>query len=135
MVQVLVLVLLVTAAALWWRRAATQKKPLAVPAARREARSRYHCVEVRSGNAACEAAEQFAGVRFLPNEAPSLPLPGCGTPKCTCSFIHHDDRRDDIRRNAYGEWASIPPESTGERRARAERRKSRESTFRPSMAR
>jgi len=135
MVQVLVLVLLVAAVVLGWRHLATQKKPLAAPAARRAARSGYHCVEVRTGNYACAAAEQLGEVRFLPNEAPSLPLPGCSAQKCTCSFVHYDDRRDDERRNTYGEWGSIPPDSTGERRAITGRRKSQENTIKPTMGR
>lgn len=131
----LVFVLLAIIVAFLWYRASTQKKPLAVPAARRPARSGYHCVEVQTGNYACAAAEQLGQTRFLPDEAPSLPLPGCNAPKCTCSFVHYDDRRDDERRNTYGEWASIPPDDEGERRARGERRKSQESAIKPKMGR
>lgn len=135
MVQALVLVVLVTAVVFWWRHQTTQKKLLAAPVARRAARSGYHCVEVRTGNYACAAAEQLGEIRFLPNEAPSLPLPGCSAQKCTCSFVHYDDRRDDERRNTYGEWAGIPPDDEGERRATTERRKSEENTTRPTMGR
>ena len=135
MVQALVLVLLVTAVVLWWRHSSAQKKPLVAPTARQDTHSSYHCVEVHTGNYACEAAEQLGEVRFLPNEAPSLPLPGCNAPKCTCHFIHYDDRRDEDRRKTYGEWASIPPDSTGERRAFTGRRKSRERTVKPTMTR
>jgi len=135
MESVFVAVLLAVAGAFWWRRAAARKKGQAAPALIRTPRSGYHCVEVKTGNYACAAAEQLGEVRFLPNEAPSLPLPGCSASECACSFVHYDDRRDDIRRNTYGEWASIPPENEGERRARSERRKSPDSTIKPTMGR
>ncbi len=135
MIQGLVFVLLAAGIAVyWWRRTATQKKPLALSAARQGVRSRYHCVEVCIGNLACESACQLGNTRYLSQEAPSLPVPGCGASRCDCSFIHHDDRRDDDRRHLYGQWAGIPPDATGERRARIERRISRESAIRPSMA-
>ncbi|MDP1862696.1 MAG: hypothetical protein Q8K52_02185 [Thiobacillus sp.] len=128
-------VLLVVAGVFWWHRTAAQKKIQVPPAVTRAPRSGYHCVEVKTGNYACEAAAKLGEVRFLPNEAPTLPLPGCSAPKCACSFVHYDDRRDDIRRGTYGEWASIPPEEEGERRARSERRKSPDSVIKPTMGR
>lgn len=135
MVAVFVSVFLAVVAVFWWRRSTVQKKIQAAPTVTRAPRSGYHCVEVKTGNYACAAAGQLGEVRFLPNEAPSLPLPGCSAPECACSFVHYDDRRDDIRRNTYGEWASIPPEAEGERRARFERRKSPDSTIKPTMGR
>jgi len=135
MESVFVAVLLAVAGAFWWCSTAARKKCQAAPALTRTPCSGYHCVEVKTGNYACAAAEQLGEVRFLPNEAPSLPLPGCSAPECACSFVHYDDRRDDIRRNTYGEWASIPPEDEGERRARFERRKSPDNTIKPTMGR
>ena len=133
MVEGLVFVVLAGAVVFWRRRASTHKKPQTTPVARRDARRGYHCVEVHTGNYACAAAEQLGEIRFLPNEAPALPLPGCSAPKCSCHFVHHDDRREDERRNTYGEWASIAPDSTGERRAVTERRKSEDSRSKPTM--
>ncbi len=135
MVAVFVSAWLAVAVVFWWRRSTVQKKIQAAPAVTRAPRSGYRCVEVKTGNYACEAAAKLGEVRFLPNEAPSLPLPGCSAPKCACSFVHYDDRRDDIRRGTYGEWASIPPEEEGERRARSERRKSPDSMIKPTMGR
>lgn len=120
---------------LGWHRAARQKKLQAVPVAKRAARSDYHCVEVRTGVPACEAAQRLGHTRFLPDEAPSLPVSGCTVKTCTCGYIHHDDRREEDRRNPYGQWANMPPAIAGERRSRRERRKSQERTLRPSMAR
>ena len=136
MVQLLVLVVFVTAVAFWWRYSVARKKKQHVaPVAQQNARKSYHCVEVRQGTPACKASQQFGHVRFLSDEAPRLPLLGCTEEKCTCGFIHHDDRREDDRRHPYGRLASIPPTITGERRSRTERRQSRESAFRPSIAR
>jgi hypothetical protein len=128
-------VIFMSAIAFWWYLAARQKRRKAVLRVRRPIRSDYHCVEIRSGRAACEAARKLGKTRFLSREAPVLPLQGCNTPNCTCSYAHFDDRREHDRRNPYGEWASIPPALTGERRSRTERRKSSENMFRPSIAR
>jgi hypothetical protein len=134
MVKVLVLVLFVAAVTLWWRHA-TRPRHLAAPAAKRGARSSYHCVEVRTGTPACEAAQHLGNARFLSGEAPGLPVPGCSEQHCTCSYVHHDDRRDDDRRNPYGQWANLPLTIKRERRSRTERRQSQEGAFRPSIAR
>jgi hypothetical protein len=128
-------VIFMVAIAFWWYRAVVDKKRKLVQLASRNVRNSYHCVDIRSGAGACETVQHLAGTRFLSNEAPTLPVPGCTAPKCTCSFVHHDDRRQSDRRNPYGMWASIPPVITGERRSRTDRRKSHKNTFRPSIAR
>ena len=135
MVEVIALVVFVVAVSFWWFQAARQKKRQATLASRRHARISYHCVEVRAGDFTCGAAEKLEHVRYLSDEAPSLPVPGCRVERCTCSYIHHDDRRDDDRRNPYGHWSNVPPAIAGERRSRTERRQSRGNTFRPSIAR
>lgn len=82
----------------------------------------YHCVEIQGDDAACAAARQLAGKRFLSDVAPALPVPGCDQPQCRCRYVHHEDRRQHDRRNPYGQWA-LPPTLSGERRARADRRR------------
>lgn len=134
MAQGLALLLLVTAVVLWLRYAAGQKPPRASPADKRDARSRYHCVEVRTGVPACEAARQLGNVRYLSSEAPGLPVSGCTEQQCACSYIHHDDRREDDRRNPYGQWTNLPHGMERERRSRTDRRASQEGAFRPSIA-
>ncbi len=133
MLQMLALALLAATAAIGWRYAAGKKKPPAAAAAKRDARGRYHCVEVRPGVPACEAAKSLGLARFLSGEAPRLPMPGCSEPRCACSYIHHDDRREDDRRNPYGQWANLPAAFAHERRSRVERRQSQADTFRPSI--
>ena len=134
MTQLFVLIALVVAVVLGWRQVTKRRKRHAVPVAAKTANKKYHCVEVRKGSHACKTVQELGNARFLSDEAPRLPVPGCTAAQCTCSFIHHDDRRDDDRRNPFGQFANLPPLITGERRSRVERRKSRESTFRPSIA-
>jgi hypothetical protein len=140
MIQAVTLVLLLAvAAAFWWHRMARQKKRRSALAARRNAhntQNSFHCVEVFTGVHGCEAAQLLVNSRFLSDEAPRLPVSGCTAIKCTCSYIHHEDRREeDDRRYPFGQWARVPPTIAGERRSRTERRKSQKGTFRSSMAR
>jgi hypothetical protein len=80
----------------WFRRAksagpAALERPQKVP--------RYNAVEVKPRkNACCEAVRSIAGQRFLPEEAPLVPLPDCDEPNCDCTYRRFDDRRHDIRR-------------------------------------
>lgn len=134
MTQVLALLLLAAAVALWQRHAARLKKHPAARAAKRDARSRYHCLEVRPGLPACEAAQQPGHVRYLSSEAPGLPVSGCTEQQCACRYTHHDDRREKDRRNPDGQLTNFPPAMVGERRSRADRRKLQGGVFRPSIA-
>jgi hypothetical protein len=58
----------------------------------------YHSVSITAGTAACAAARECAGRRWLSADAPKLPLEGCRASECTCRFRHHDDRRIGSRR-------------------------------------
>ena len=134
MAQVFAFLLFVTAVVLWLRHAARQKNALSARVARRDAPSRYRCVEVCAGVHACKAAHQLGHVRYLSSAAPGLPVAGCTEQQCACRYIHHEDRRQDDRRNPYGQWANLPPAMVGERRSRTDRRTSQEGAFRPSIA-
>lgn len=133
--RIVILAFLVAAIAFWWYLATTQRKRQLARAAKRNSHSTYHCVEVRAGIPACQAVRQMEPTRFLSAEAPTLPVSGCTLPICRCTYIHHDDRRQDHRRNPYGQWSSTPPAIVGERRARADRRKSQEGAYGTSWAR
>ncbi|MCB1894699.1 MAG: hypothetical protein H6945_04080 [Zoogloeaceae bacterium] len=61
----------------------------------------YRCVSVVGGPNACSAVELVRGRRYLPDQAPPLPLPGCTASVCECTYRHHRDRRSRDRRN---EW-------------------------------
>lgn len=88
---------------------------LAVVAARRWRRSRaarceagerdsprhpYQCVSIATRTHGCAPACSLAERRFLPAEAPSLPLPGCTQARCICVYLHFEDRRHHQRRAA-----------------------------------
>jgi hypothetical protein len=77
-------------------------KPSARPSAGQTDDAKFHAVSIRVGSGACTAAMGMQGERFLANEAPQLPLPGCDAADCQCRFIHFKDRRaTDERRNPY----------------------------------
>ena len=107
--------------------ASTKKRP---PRSNRRGKvqpdSRFHAVSLKFSSAACEAANEIEGKRFLSREAPRIPLQECDVPACKCHFIHHNDRRvADDRREQYRQ---VNIGDTGiiqmERRHRGERRSS-----------
>ncbi len=64
------------------------------------ASSAWRCVEIRTDSEApCAAASELTGRRFLPDEIPELPLPGCDAESCRCSYKLHNDRRRLARRD------------------------------------
>ncbi len=125
------------ALAFWWRqrerrrqaRASRAQEPAGVT-------ENYRCVELRYPDDACDAVKRIGAQRFLPAEAPGIPVPGCDRGRCSCRYAHHEDRRDDDRRHPFAEKASQPPPSVGgERRSRKDRRKSAKTSARPKVGR
>ena len=85
---------------------------------------------------ACDAVKRISAKRFLPAEAPGIPMPRCDAARCTCRYAHHPDRRQDDRRHPFAQQASQPPPTVrGERRKNRNRRKSAKTAFRPKVAR
>jgi hypothetical protein len=78
------------------------------PPQRKEARlARYQSVSVVYASKCCAAVKSLAGRRFLPSDAPSLPLAACSlSDQCKCRFQKHVDRRDYERRlpGEKGKW-------------------------------
>lgn len=66
--------------------------------------SPFHAVSIECLKIPCNAASTLANKRFLPQDAPSLPLETCDNPDCRCRYIHHEDRRanDSDRRVKIG---------------------------------
>ena len=97
--------------------------PQSVPAARPPAHP-YRCVSIRVGRNGCEVAQEFRGKRFLPDEAPTLPLPGCTAGHCDCVYRRHRDRRSHARRNPFdlrtASWSSQAEDRRRPRRGRRE---------------
>jgi hypothetical protein len=61
--------------------------------ARQRVAGRYQAVSVVSRTRACPAANEIDGRRFLADDAPLLPVPGCDSAKCNCRYARHGDRR------------------------------------------
>ena len=58
----------------------------------------WHAVSIVLNPRACGKARGLIRVRFLAEEAPTLPLEGCDARTCTCHYRHHEDRRCEPRR-------------------------------------
>ncbi len=91
---------------------------------------RFHGITLKPGPKACDAVQAFAGKRFLPQEAPQTPVPGCDQATCQCGYAHHSDRRDEEdRRTGWGSFGGFTPSiPEGNRREkRPDRRRKRAS--------
>jgi hypothetical protein len=121
----LALLVVVLAVALWRRFANGAARPTrkrdTSPAVRTD--PRYRCVSVDTGLSACRAAQRLGGRRFLPQDAPTLPLPACDEKRCACRYAHHADRRDDDRRDPYSRIGIMTQERLQERRRGWDRRR------------
>jgi hypothetical protein len=65
----------------------------------------YRCVGIQPADpvSSCEVARAMSGRRFLPGQAPHLPLSGCTAARCACKYVHFDDRRAGDRRSDLGQ--------------------------------
>jgi hypothetical protein len=100
-------------------------KPAATPPAAAPRNQQFHAVEIHCGSACCAAVQALKEKRFLSRRAPPiLPLQDCSKPAgCTCRYVHHDDRRDESRREAdTGIWDTTRLESANNRRSSRGRR-------------
>ncbi|MDH5423496.1 MAG: hypothetical protein OEY29_00710 [Gammaproteobacteria bacterium] len=95
---VAVLLLLVVVWFFLFRPKKSNKKKLP---AEKAVRSKYHCVTVHFSDDACDAVKALDGQRILSAEVPVFPLPDCSAQTCNCRFQHHEERREDERRDAY----------------------------------
>lgn len=111
MIAIAILAVVALAAVSFWlisrRRPAPDRHPArghtSAPARKAKApsqpaASRYGAVEIQTRTSACKAAQDLRGQRFLANEAPALPLPGCSAAQCSCAFVKLSDRRTEDRR-------------------------------------
>ncbi|MGH8496310.1 MAG: hypothetical protein ACREVN_09260 [Gammaproteobacteria bacterium] len=89
--------------------------------------SPYRSVSVSTGLNACRAAETIREQRFLPADAPRLPLRGCDEKRCTCRYEHHADRRAEDRRDPFSRFAGFKPTPVYDDKRRGwDRRRQRE---------
>ena len=58
----------------------------------------YWGVTIRNGN--CAGAKRLIGKKFRLSEAPALPMPGCRSMRCPCSYTGLRERRTSERRSS-----------------------------------
>jgi hypothetical protein len=84
------------------------------PGLNRKLSRKFHGVSIKPCAQSCSAVEGLSGQRFLPGEAPALPLPGCDQSHCQCAYSHHGDRRDrEDRRSGWGTFGGFTPSIPG----------------------
>ena len=59
---------------------------------------KFTALSIMPGRVCCTAAQNQSKLRYLKDEAPSLPLRECDASRCLCAFAEHTDRR--IARNS-----------------------------------
>jgi len=97
----------------------TQTKTQARPSGgvKRRLALKFHGVSLKPGLDACTAVQRLAGQRFLPAEAPAMPVSGCDQQKCQCAYTHHGDRREQgDRRSGWGAFGGFSPKLPGANR-------------------
>ena len=105
------------------RPAAGAKSPAGL---NRKLTRKFHGVSVKPGLQSCQAVQALVGRRFLPDEAPAMPLAACDQSRCQCAYSHHGDRRDrEDRRSGWGTFGGFTPSIPGgNRRAKSPDRRS-----------
>ena len=58
----------------------------------------FHGVSIHPCSHPCKQVCSMNKVRFLSDDTPSLPIDGCGNQQCTCTYMHHQDRRFNTER-------------------------------------
>lgn len=92
-------------------RAAAPRTPAGL---NRKLTRKFHGISIKPSLHACKAAQDLVGQRFLPEEAPAMPLAACDRDKCQCAYSHHGDRRDrDDRRSGWGTFGGFTPSIPG----------------------
>ena len=74
---------------------------------------RWHAVSIVGGPDSCPASLELRAKRYLPHDAPRLPMPACTCPlKCKCVYRHYADRRANPRRASERgrPWRAVVPE-------------------------
>lgn len=85
----------------------------------------YRGAEIVGNAGACAAAAALAHKRFLQAEVPRLPLAGCTSHKCTCTYLRYQDRRNGsaARRAEFSLQTRLyAAQGNTERRVRIDRR-------------
>lgn len=70
--------------------ASTQHRPGSKGSRRTD---KFPGVSIYTAPNCCHAAESIRKFRYLPEDAPALPLSSCTLKVCNCRYVHHADRR------------------------------------------
>jgi len=102
-----------------------KKTVAAIPAAKPAAARKTVSLKVADKASACEFARVIVGKTFEPDQAPKLPLAGCGVIQCRCHYEACTDRRGKVRREKEERRDMIRFETkSGRREVGGDRRKS-----------
>jgi hypothetical protein len=83
----------------------------------------WHAVSIDAKPLSCAAALELRKTRYLPKDAPILPLKECSNrAACPCTYKHHEDRRAKPRRAAETGTSSTGKKRDSERRVSRGRR-------------
>ena len=99
---VIILALVALVLAIWLRKrgSAPAQGPPKREKPKQIERGEYDSVSVHPGPGACDSVRDLVGERFLVDEAPRFPLPGCDVDNCQCSYRQEGDRRQENRRRS-----------------------------------
>lgn len=114
---------LVVCAGFWWMASRRAVASAESESSGKQSRHPYRCVAIKCGAKSCATARDLEGQRFLPHEAPLLPLPNCDCAACRCSYARFDDRRDDQRRRPHAMGRGFADAGGRERRGDMDRRR------------
>jgi hypothetical protein len=112
------------------RKGSVAKNGRSKPTQPRRQYNRYSCVEVVAASSEidsrslCNAYHAQKRKRYLPAEAPNLPLAECDKDSCQCRYQYLDDRRTEERRNVFGMQNAVNRSTNrADKRVRRDRRK------------
>ena len=118
------LLLTFVAILLWRARVAARAAASLVKSVKRDpVPTEWHAVTIQfCEETACQVARELAGKRFLATQAPDLPLSGCVREKCSCRYLHFEDRRKMVGRRAVDNGFDAALYDGPERRPGGDRR-------------
>jgi hypothetical protein len=70
-----------------------ERKQHAEPSSVKKTSKSYHGVSLHLCDHACECVCHVRRQRYLAGEAPTIPIDGCTNTECSCTYVHHEDRR------------------------------------------
>jgi hypothetical protein len=106
----------------FWLNYRTRSTVIPHPTFHKEVNS-FHSVSIRPCSNACASVKKLKGIHFLASEVSPLPLYGCSSKKCSCTYQHYQDRRDGEDRRYLSTTLRTSLESNEQRLSDDDRRK------------